>query len=234
VIVACLVGDGDELAAVERFPGEERLRAAAFISEDTAEDTLRLADAHDVGLVLMRAPPQLAVDAALPEELQVIFARSPANVGLLVRDEIDFTSRKEILVPFGGGEHEWAALEVSARVAVAAGMGLVLLGTRAEKGRRDASRLLADASLAVQQVAGVDVRSLLAEPTEDALVAGVEGAGLVVAGVAPHYRRESIGRMRQALVARAAAPVLLVHAGLRPGGLAPRQSTTRFTWSLAA
>jgi hypothetical protein len=112
-------------------------------------------------------------------------------------------------------------------------MRLVLLGTHAESGRRDASRLLADASLAVQQIAGVEVASRLAEPTEDALVAGVEGASLVVAGVAPSYRREGIGRMRRALVARAKAPVLLVHAGLRPGGLAPQGSRTRFTWSLA-
>jgi len=234
VIFACLVGDGEELADVERLPRGERLRAAAFVTQDTAEDTLRLAEAHDVGLVLMCAPPALAVDAALPEELHVIFARSPANVGLLVRDDIDFTTGKDVLVPFGGGEHEWAALEVAARVAATAGLRLVLLGTRAGKGRRDASRLLADASLAVQQIAGVEVGSLLTEPTEDALVADVEGASLVVAGIAPRYRQEGIGRMRRALVARASAPVLLVHAGLRPGGLAPRWSRTRFTWSLAA
>jgi hypothetical protein len=29
-------------------------------------------------------------------------------------------------------------------------------------------------------------------------------------------------------------PVLLVHRGPRPGGLAPRQSRTRFTWTLGA
>src|SRR5205085_2143824 len=38
---------------------------------------------------------------------------------------------------------------------------------------------------------------------------------------------------RAELVARTTAPLLLVHGGLRPGGLAPEQTLTRFSWSLA-
>src|SRR5262249_16707835 len=96
----------------------------------------------------------------------------------------------------------------------------------------DASRLLADASLAAQRVVGVETRPVLAAPTEDALVASVEDAALVVAGISPRWRRDGIGAMRRALVRLARPPVLVVHRGPRPSGLGPRESRTRFTWTL--
>jgi len=37
---------------------------------------------------------------------------------------------------------------------------------------------------------------------------------------------------RRALVERARVPVLLVRSGLKPGGLAPDRTLTRFSWSL--
>jgi hypothetical protein len=51
-------------------------------------------------------------------------------------------------------------------------------------------------------------------------------------GISPRWRREGIGATRRALVRRARPPVLLVHGGPRPGGLAPRESRTRFSWSI--
>ena len=38
---------------------------------------------------------------------------------------------------------------------------------------------------------------------------------------------------RIALVEGTPSPILLVRAGLRPGGLAPEHTLTRFTWSIA-
>ena len=38
---------------------------------------------------------------------------------------------------------------------------------------------------------------------------------------------------RSELRERSSVPVLLVHGGLRPSGLAPERSLTRFTWSVA-
>ena len=60
-----------------------------------------------------------------------------------------------VLVPFGGAEHEWAAVELEARIASATdNCPLRLAGVEADlaAGRRDASRLLARAALLVQQV----------------------------------------------------------------------------------
>jgi nucleotide-binding universal stress UspA family protein len=119
-------------------------------------------------------------------------------------------------------------------LASAAGTSLRLVGTRADPahGLRDASRLLADASLAVQRIVGVDAEPVLAEGSEDALVTVVEPASLVVIGISPHWRRDGIGAVRRALVRRANLPTLIVHRGPRPGGLAPREARTRFTWSI--
>ena len=159
---------------------------------------------------------------------------SPADVAVLGSGKVE--SGSGVFVPFGGGEHDWAALELGASLASATGDSLFLVGTKADApgGRRDASRLLADASLAAQRVVGVETRPLLAEPTEDALLHAVDEAGLVVAGISPRWRREGIGSTRRGLVRRALPPVLLVHRGPRPSGLAPRESRTRFTWTLDA
>ena len=133
-----------------------------------------------------------------------------------------------------GDKEEWAALELGAWLASAGSAPLRLLGTRAHprSGRRDASRLLASASLAVQRLSGVMSEPLLVEASEAALAASVQPATLVVAGVSPRWRAEGIGASRRALVRSAGPPVVLVRGGLRPGGLAPDASRTRFTWSL--
>ena len=79
-------------------------------------------------------------------------------------------------------------------------------------------------------------------PTEPMLAsAGSEGilqsayhAGLLVFGLSDRWRQEGLGETRVAIARDAACPTLLVRKGLRPGGIAPDQTMTRFTWSLAA
>jgi hypothetical protein len=154
-------------------------------------------------------------------------------VGVVVGDTVELGSGG-VYVPFGGGEHDWAALELAAWLAAARGIPLRLVGTAGDAvgGRRDASRLLANASLALQRVVGVDSEPVLVDPAEAALVAAVQRASIVVVGVAPRWRSEGIGKVRRALVRGKDPPVVLVHRGLRPGGLAPRETSTRFTWSI--
>jgi len=54
----------------------------------------------------------------------------------------------------------------------------------------------------------------------------------VVVGLTERWRRTGLGSVRTALATRASAPTVLVRRGARPGGLAPRGSETRFTWTL--
>ena len=73
---------------------------------------------------------------------------------------------------------------------------------------------------------------VLLAPDADVLVRASREAALVIVGLSDRWQREGLGTARTALAERATTPVLLVRRGLRPGGLAPRQSLTRFTWSL--
>jgi hypothetical protein len=99
---------------------------------------------------------------------------------------------------------------------------------------RDASRLLADASLILQRTAGVVAEPLLAAPGRSGLRAAAQGAGLLVVGLSDRWRQEGLGRMRTELVDDPPAPTVLLRRGPRPGGLAPREAPTRFGWSLTA
>jgi DNA-binding SARP family transcriptional activator len=239
LIVARLLDDERDLERVAAAVNARRAslraetRTAVFTTRDRADDILRLANANDAGVVLLDGPDGLDAER-VPDALRAVFEGSAADVGVLFARRSASESGAGVFVPFGGGEHDWAALELGAWLASASSTPLRLVGTKADapSGRRDASRLLADASLAVQRVVGVDTRPVLAEPTEHGLIAAVEGATCVVAGVSPRWRREGIGDARRALVRHARPPVLLVHRGPGPGGLAPRDSRTRFSWTL--
>ena len=205
-------------------------RSAVFTIDGLARDTVRLARTYDVELVLLGLSQ---AEDALPDDLAEILDTSPADVALLA-GHVDVARGDGVFVPFGGSEHDWAALELGAWLALRTKAPLRLVGTSADprRDRRDATRLLADASLSVQRLMGIGTDPILAEPTEDGLVAAVEPATLVVVGISPRWRGEGIGAVRRALVEHAAPPTLLVHRGPRPGGLAPRGSRTRFTWSI--
>jgi len=240
LIVAGLLGHERELEQEAAAVSARRAlltapsRGAVFTTRDLPEDVVRLAGGNDVELVLLEAPAALDGER-VPSELTSILEYSPADVGVLSARAGE-NPGNGVFVPFGGGEHDWAALELGARLASATGVSLGLVGTKAESssGRRDASRLLADAALAAQRVVGVETRPVLAEPTEDALVDSVESAELVVVGISARWRRDGIGATRRALMRHAGAPVLLVHRGPRPSLLAPGEARTRFTWTLEA
>jgi hypothetical protein len=59
-------------------------------------------------------------------------------------------------------------------------------------------------------------------------------AGLLVVGLSERWRGEGIGSVRRAVAAGADVPTLFVRRGLRPSGIAPNETLTRFTWTLAS
>jgi DNA-binding SARP family transcriptional activator len=240
LIVARLVLDDRVLADAAASANARRaglganVRAAAFTTDDAAADAVRLATAYDVELVLAHAPSGIEA-TPLPHDVATLLERSPADVALVGAKVVEWGQGSGVFVPFGGAEHDWSALELGAWLASATGVPLRLVGVRgdAARGQRDASRLLANASLAVQRLAGVGAEPLLVEPAADALAEAVDAATLVCVGISSRWRAEGIGAVRRALVHDARRAVVLVHAGPRPGGLAPRDVRTRFSWSLA-
>ena len=239
LIAARLVGNERELGAANeslqavREQGEATIRVAAFVSVDQPGDLVRLATAYDAALVLIDAPPEIAA-AGLPPDVVTLLEQSPADVAIASGTPVDWGEGDGIFVPFGGAEHDWAALELSAWLASAVRAPLRLVGSRADPvhGQRDASRLLANASLAVQRLAGVIAEPVLADAAASAFLRVLEDATLVVAGLSARWRTEGLRDLRRSLV-RGPSPVVFVHGGPRPSGLAPRDARTRFSWSLA-
>ena len=236
VVVTCLLDDASQLretaAQLNGLRGNVDcdVRTAAFTSDDRVGDVARLASVHDAAALLLENVPA----DTLPEQVAAVLLRSPADVGLL-NGHIDFARGDGIYAVFGGSEHDWAALELAARLAAVRAVPLRLVGTGApaERTQRDSSRLLADAALAIQRVVGVDSEPLLADPTPEALAAAVSPATVVVAGISSRWRQSGIGSTRRVLT-QGHVPALVVHRGLRPGVLAPRHSSSRFTWSIQA
>ena len=202
-------------------------RAAAFTSLTPGADLARMAAEQDAELVLVDAPDGLLEDA----RLTALLHDTPCDVAVLVAGE-----RRDgpVLVAFAGADHDWAAVELGAWFSRQIGAPLLLAGALAGADGRDASRLLANASLAVQRALGVAAAPLLVEPDPIALVAAARGARLVVVGLTERWRHEGVGRARTALATAGGHPTLLVRRGLRPGGLAPRDPGTRFTWTVGA
>jgi len=207
-------------------------RAASFTSTAPGAELARLASELDVDLVLAEAPVALLAEGAPDEQLAGLLADAPCDVALLVSREA--MPERPVLVPFGGAEHDWAAVELGAWLARAREAPLHLVGAGAvpERGKRDASRLLSHASLAVQRVLGVAAEPLLTSPGVEGMLEASRDAGLLVVGLSERWHREGLGSARLRLAREAAPPTLLVRRGLRPGGLAPQAALTRFTWSI--
>ena len=202
-------------------------RTAAFSSPDRGADVARLAQQDGVDLLVTDCP-----GAALSAELVETLERAPCDVALLAAAGGP-PREGPVIVPFGGAEHDWAALSFGAWVARATGDPLRLIGAASDSaGGRDASRLLADASLIVQHVAGIAAEPLLSEPGRQGIEQLAEGAGLLVVGLSERWRGEGLGRTRGELAEAPPAPTVFVRRGTRPGGLAPAETRTRFRWSL--
>ena len=241
MILARLVSSAAELGSASAWLEERRsaleargvvARAASFTSVAPGEELARLATELDVELVLADAPEELLAEGAPDEQLTAVLKDTPCDVALLVPRKA--TPQGPVLVPFGGAEHDWAAVELGAWFARAADARLLLAGAAAvpEHGKRDASRLLSHGALAVQRVLGISAEPLLTPPGEAGMQEASRDAGLLVVGLSTRWHREGLGPARLRLAREATPPTLLVRRGLRPGGLAPPAKLTRFTWSI--
>ena len=213
LILARLVASADRLGEAAATLQQRRAgllargisaRAAAFVSSAPARDVVRMAVEQDVDLLLVDGPLGLLQGTVLSE----LLLSAPCDVAVAAGGVL---REGPVLVPFVGAEHDWAAIELGAWLAGALDVPLRLAGPRDSSGGGDASLLL--------------------EPTPAALQTAADGAAAVVVGLSDRWRTEGLGGTREALM-NSRAPVVLVRRGLRPGGLAPSASLTRFTWTL--
>lgn len=229
IIARAIVRGADLGAAAEELRELQRTlktdgviaRTAAFSTDRPGHDLARIAAEQEVDLVVVDAPEGLLDDPMLAD----LLLAAPCDVAIALGSP----ARGPVLVPFSGADHDWSAIEIGAWLALARDDPLWLAGP--QEGERNASRLLASASLALQRAVGVTAEPRLLEPGVDALVAAASEASVVVVGLTDRWTEDGLGPVRSALAA-AATPTLLVRRGLRPGGLAPPEGLTRFTWTV--
>ena len=136
---------------------------------------------------------------------------APCDVAVVVGDGSPRDG--PVLVPFSGFEHDWAAVELGAWLAQALRCPLRLAGPSTGPSGRDASRLLASASLALQRALGVQADPVIVEPSPDGV--GQRRTGVGRGGRRPH----------RALATRGARE--------RPDGARDRCGASRPSWSAA-
>jgi DNA-binding SARP family transcriptional activator len=240
LILARFMSDHHELAASTAVLVAQRdmlaaravaCRVVAYTSSEPGAEAALLAAEQPVDLVLAEAPPELLDRGRLSEPLSDLLEQASCEVGLLTTGA--GAAGGPIVAPFGGAGHDWSAIELAAWLAAALDTSLRLLGTEADPalGRRDASRLLARASLLVQQVVGIATEPVLIPPGDEGVVQASADARLLVIGLSERWRAEGIGSTRLAIATATGTPVLFVRHGSRPAGLGPPGTLTRFTWT---
>ena len=189
-------------------------RTAAFSSPAIGDDVARLAAQEGVDLLLMDAG-----DEPLGGAAATVLERAPCDVALCAAG-LGPAGDGPVVVPFGASAARLGGARARRLARARHGGPLRLVGAadRRRKGR-DASRLLADASLIVQRTAGIVAEPVLAQPR----AAGVwrrrpQGAGALIVGLSERWREEGLGRARSELAEPAA----------RADGLrAPRSASRR-------
>ncbi|MEA2424368.1 MAG: hypothetical protein QOH13_778, partial [Thermoleophilaceae bacterium] len=211
-------------------------RGVAFVSPDPGGDLAEVAAREGIDLVLIDGRRPLRGGAVPRGEVERVLEDAPSDVAVLVaRGDADLLEGAGgvIVVPFGGADHDWAALELAAWLASATQSTLRLCGGARDEDVPRVQRLVDDAAALVRVYAGVETDCALVEPGLAGLTRAVEGAGLLTIGLSERWRDEGIGSVRSELARTTSVPILFVRRGERPGALAPTGDVTRFTWSRA-
>ena len=206
-------------------------RSACFRTSRPAADIARLATTTDAQLLLFEATAGLGDDVRLPETAVGAVAAAACDAAFAVGWG-DAPGEGDVVVPFFGSEHDWAALELAGRICESAAAPLRLVGAAAPQEDIDSSFLLATASLALQRLTGVVATPRLTRRDPEAMVAACTGGRLIVTGLSSRGLGASLGSWRLAIARARIAPMLFVRRGVRPGLGAPHDAASRYTWTV--
>src|SRR5262249_6923349 len=138
VVLTRLVPDAAELGPTAASLEERRsaldargvtARAACFTASAPGAELARLAAQLDGELLLSDARRGLLADGVPDEHLTAVLEEPPCDVARVVARHA--LTGGPVLVPFGGAQHDWAAVELGAWLARAHGTPLRLAGAAA-------------------------------------------------------------------------------------------------------
>lgn len=196
----------EALAARYRDQGY-RVEVVAETVPDVGVGVCRAVERTGADLVLMGYHRSLLGTDVLGGPVGTVLARCPADLAVLIdRDggAAAMPRGSSILVPYGGGSHERAAVRLAEKLAATGGAPLAVLAADAP-----AARDLADAG-----VPGAAVRVAGEAPRED-LGRELERAGMLVIGAGQDWALGGggIGHSRARLISGAVLPVVVVREG---------------------
>lgn len=233
-----LLGEAqEELTATRSELGEKGIfsRVLAFSSAQIGEDLAALAADEAMDLVMVDGTRPLLGDGIPRGDVRVVLDKAAADVAVLVAredQEVLPGPGRPVAVPFGGQEHDWAALELAAWIASATGAEVRMVGAAGQtEEETKVQRVLNDAGLLVRQYSGVAPMSVVASEGREGLMESLSGSGLLVVGLSDRWQSEGLGSTRAAIARSGVAPILFVRRGSRPGALAPQSDVTSFKWS---
>jgi Kef-type K+ transport system membrane component KefB len=207
-------------------------RAVAFTSVHPGRDYVRMGSEEEIDLILMDGRQRLLGDGVPGGPVGDVLQKAPSDVAVLVERKgvPEIGAERPVYVPFGGAPHDWAAVELAAWIASVRRAPLRLIG--AADGEGESGRRLAQVALVVQQLAEIQVEPLPVVVSNDGIVRATADAGLLVIGLSERWSSEGLGDVRSAIAKKAAAPILFVRRGSRPGALSSEEAgVTRFAWS---
>ena len=207
------------------------MRVAAYTSSDPGGDIVQLATAQDTDLILVDADQALVDEGAVDETLARVLRDAPCDVAVLAGPTSIHREAANRSSSLWRQRHDWAALELAAWTARARRRCGSSAGDKdVSAASRDASRLWR--SLARRRaVVGIVAEPMLVRPAPTGGRCSRD-CSLLVVGLSGRWQHEGLGAPRLEVV-QAGIPTLLVRRGLRPSMLAPRESMTRFTWTIA-
>src|SRR5207302_5205138 len=209
---------------VQMVEGAGASAVALAIPGSPGDTVVRVAEERQPNLVLMFWRQAGFARRLLGGTVGHVLRNAGSDVAVLIdpaRQGVRLKREAEIAVPFGGGFHEEAAIDLALRLAEASGATLKLVGRDDGEG---AAHDLGERAAQAYETTGVwTVAAPVAGDVTDRLVEEANEADLVVMGVSDKWVRNqhSLGELRESVAARASAPVLVVRRHGQPGQRGP-------------
>jgi class 3 adenylate cyclase len=229
--LACVTRMNEELPTGSLDMIHRRLRvrgteakAITFRTDDPGTAIDKLSDREDVGVVIVGGDG----DGPSAFSLSILRTASPET---LLHAPGGSEEIEEIFVPFSGSDHDWVALELASHLARTLEAPIILVGSRSASNPvdEDASRLLASASLVVQQLTRIVPEPLLLPPGAGPLLQHLKPSSHLITGVPVDLEERGLGKARTELF-RSCAAATFVRSPTDAN--ARRRTATRFSWTL--
>ena len=196
---------------------------------------MRLATEHDVDLILLDAAADLLESGHPDQDLGAVLERAPCDVGVL--SGAGEMATGPVVTPFGGVEHDWSRDRGGRLARPIARDDAPAPRNRGESRSRAPRRQPAPCPRLdcwCSRLSESSTEPVLVRAGEAGVLEASRDARLLVVGLSDRWRTDGIGRTRLAVALGAEVPTLFVRRGLRPGGVAPNETLTRFTWTLGS